>query len=47
MAARAKKVRGGGQRKAVLRTAVCLMREENGKGRVQDARLWMEQHNGV
>ena len=37
MAARAKKVRGGGQRKAVLRTDVCLIREEDGKGRVRDA----------
>lgn len=37
MAARAKKVHGGGQGKAVLRTDVCLIREEDGEGRVLDA----------
>ena len=42
MAARAKKVRGGGQRKAVLRTDVCLIREENGKGVSRDGEERME-----
>ena len=37
MAARVKKVHRGGQRKAVLRTDLCLIREEDGEGRVRDA----------